>query len=40
MNTLRRRLPMYQEMNLLENFFNPQREDASFIETSTWSCGY
>ncbi|WP_272947117.1 hypothetical protein [Legionella steelei] len=40
MNTLRRRLPMYQEMNLLENFFNPQQEDASFIETSTWSCGY
>ncbi|AWN74838.1 Hsp20/alpha crystallin family protein [Legionella anisa] len=38
MNTLRRTLPMYQEMNsLLENFFNPQREDASFIETSTWS---
>ncbi|QLZ68911.1 Hsp20/alpha crystallin family protein [Legionella sp. PC1000] len=38
MNTLRRSLPMYQEMNsLLENFFNPQRDDASFIETSTWS---
>ena len=38
MNTIRRTLPMYQEMNsLLENFFNPQREDASFIETSTWS---
>ncbi|HHT0593841.1 TPA: Hsp20/alpha crystallin family protein [Legionella anisa] len=38
MNTLRRTLPMYQEMNsLLENFFNPQRDDASFIETSTWS---
>ncbi|KTD06542.1 heat shock protein, Hsp20 family [Legionella gratiana] len=38
MNTLRRTLPMYQEMNsLLENFFNTQRDDASFIETSTWS---
>ncbi|KTD41438.1 Hsp20/alpha crystallin family protein [Legionella parisiensis] len=38
MNTLRRTLPMYQEMNgLLENFFNPLREDTSYIETSSWS---
>jgi HSP20 family protein len=39
MNGLRRTLPMYHEMgSLLDNFFNPQqRDDASFIETSTWS---
>lgn len=39
MNELRRTLPMYREMgSLLDNFFNlQQRDDASFIETSTWS---
>ena len=39
MNDLRRTLPMYREIeSLLDNFFNPQqRDDASFIETSTWS---
>ena len=39
MNGLRRPLPMYHEMgSLLDNFFNPQqRDDVSFIETSTWS---
>ena len=39
MNSLKRTMPMYLEMgNLLDNFFNPhQRDDASFIETSTWA---
>ena len=38
MNELRRTLPMYREMgSLLDNFFNlQQRDDASFIETSTY----
>ena len=39
MNDLRKTLPMYRDMgSLLENFFNlQQRDDASFIETSSWS---
>lgn len=39
MNTLRRTLPMYRDMNhFLDDFFNLQKQDdSSYIETSTWS---
>lgn len=39
MNTLRRTMPMYRDMDhLLNDFFNLQKQDdSSYIETSTWS---
>lgn len=39
MNTLRRSMPMYHDMGqLFDDFFNLQKQDdASYIETSTWS---